>query len=124
MRTLGLTVAPTLLPIADEEIKIFAVLHMSLFGPERQFAAAQRCVSYQRRTRRSAATAYTAAPDPELPPLSSYCTLLNKGRLNRSPNQFFDLMQVPRHVYAQCLNFFARRNEVRYHDRHHPGGRS
>jgi hypothetical protein len=33
MRTLGLTVATTLLPIADEEIKIFAVLHMSLFGP-------------------------------------------------------------------------------------------
>ncbi len=56
--------------------------------------------------------------DPKLPSRSSYCAHLSKARLNRGPNQFFDL-QVPCHVYTQCLNFFARRHEVRYHDRHH-----
>jgi hypothetical protein len=37
----------------------------SVIGTKRQFAAAQRCVSCQRRTRRSAAAANTAAPDPD-----------------------------------------------------------
>jgi hypothetical protein len=38
---------------------------MSALGTLRQFVAVQRCVSCQRRTRRSAAALDTAAPDPE-----------------------------------------------------------
>jgi hypothetical protein len=38
---------------------------MSLSGPNRQFAAVQRCVSFWRRTRRLAAAVNTAAHDPK-----------------------------------------------------------
>jgi hypothetical protein len=37
-------------------------LHESVHGTDRQFAAAQRCVSYQRQTRHSAAAANSNGP--------------------------------------------------------------
>jgi hypothetical protein len=47
---------------------------MSLSGPNRQFAAVQRCVSFWRRTRRLAAAVNTAAHDPKEAPVVDYRT--------------------------------------------------